>query len=352
MAEELGGLRFARLYRQKGQLHFVGLDIKSKASNASKRGQRAPKEVVAFSAAARHLTGKEALRRLDELKASGVQLDVLAFNVTIAACSRSTQWRQALSLLHELQSSCTLAPDAASFSGAGSSLVRAALWEQALALPVPRLNVVSFGTLLAACEKGARWEEALQLLQHMRRLQIQATAIAMNSAIGACGRGERWESALQLYAELVEGGADAGNRTQSALMTSLARGAQWTQAIHMLQQMSSPNIVVHTATAEACARAGRWQEASTGTASAYSELLGTEWEAAMALIRNMPDQKVQPDAICYAAAVAHTQGAPAAPSLAYLAKMYGDEGASDNRSFLSKTGNVFLMRASRMGVER
>eukprot|EP00439_Symbiodinium_sp_Y106_P011919 s2494_g1.t2 len=600
---------------------------------------------------------------------SGIQLDVLAFNAAIAACSRSTQWRQALSLLHELQSSPTLAPDAASFSGAGSSLVRAALWEQALALPVPRLNVVSFGTLLAACEKGARWEEiacphteamllhllchvvvfsalggeiareaygqdicdtttllqvhqkqnqlmmmdagldaaagcpavpdikcrqqhghkergpdrrmkimfnkmpskritpvkcsvcqnahahgylysverydglgqraahlimclatarkynlnfggllpnpvrsvhgvdmrkylgalvgtdynhilrrvrhaefdtcvygsnqlrrkgstrgrnvlyhqcnfgrdivnfltpgflndlrrhsallkgdisartkqrgrdkpdkvylqlitivtkmlkdadvhvfsttkegnyrskdfdiyrsrgykvhldrnemddwkhmaqadvliqapsgfswvagvlnrncvvayssysgqmlqALQLLQQMRRLQIEATSIAMNSAISACGRGEQWESALQLYAELVEGGADAGNRTQSALMTSLARGVQWTQAIHMLQHMSTPNIVVHTAACEACARAGRWQEVLCLFRDLLADKLkpdlaafhvtlsacaaGGQWLLALELLHErLPQAQLQPTPSCFALA--------------------------------------------------
>eukprot|EP00439_Symbiodinium_sp_Y106_P014037 s2494_g2.t1 len=47
--------------------------LRRSASNASTRGQRAPKEVVAFTAAARQLAGKEALRRLDELKAMVVQ---------------------------------------------------------------------------------------------------------------------------------------------------------------------------------------------------------------------------------------------------------------------------------------
>ena len=67
-------------------------------------------------------------------------------------------------------------------------------------------DVVSYSTAISACEKGKRWQEALQLLlemlQEMLHRSLTPNVVSHSAAISACEKGKHWEEALCLLREV------------------------------------------------------------------------------------------------------------------------------------------------------
>ena len=51
-------------------------------------------------------------------------------------------------------------------------------------------NVITYSSLIAACEKAGRWQLALKLLEDMQRDHISPNTLTFNSLISACAQGE------------------------------------------------------------------------------------------------------------------------------------------------------------------
>ena len=65
-----------------------------------------------------------------------------------------------------------------------------------------RLSEVTYGAAISACEKGAQWEKALELLNAMASSGLRRNAIVYSAAISACGAGRQWDKALELLDEM------------------------------------------------------------------------------------------------------------------------------------------------------
>ena len=50
-------------------------------------------------------------------------------------------------------------------------------------------NVITYSSLIAACEKAGRWQLALELLEEMHRDNCKPNVVTFNSLIAACGQG-------------------------------------------------------------------------------------------------------------------------------------------------------------------
>ena len=55
------------------------------------------------------------------------------------------------------------------------------------------LNIVCYNATISACEKGRKWEKALQLFQEMRENGIEPNVISYSSTISDCKKGRNWE---------------------------------------------------------------------------------------------------------------------------------------------------------------
>jgi pentatricopeptide repeat domain-containing protein 1 len=51
-------------------------------------------------------------------------------------------------------------------------------------------NVITYSSLIAACEKGGRWELALELFAKMHEEGCKPNTVTYNSLIAACAHGE------------------------------------------------------------------------------------------------------------------------------------------------------------------
>lgn len=50
--------------------------------------------------------------------------------------------------------------------------------------------MITYSSLISACEKAGRWETALQLFDEMQRDGCTPNTVTYNSLITACGQGE------------------------------------------------------------------------------------------------------------------------------------------------------------------
>ena len=56
--------------------------------------------------------------------------------------------------------------------------------------------MISFSACISACEKGKQWEQALELLETMPRLQVEANIITFNAVLSALEKAALWRVAL------------------------------------------------------------------------------------------------------------------------------------------------------------
>ena len=62
-------------------------------------------------------------------------------------------------------------------------------------------NVITYSSLISACEKAGRWQLALDLFHEMHRDSCKPNVVTYNALIAACGQGEApvaWGTAREL----------------------------------------------------------------------------------------------------------------------------------------------------------
>ena len=74
-------------------------------------------------------------------------------------------------------------------------------------------NTITYSALISACEKGRKWERALELLKEMECKGIVADTITYSALISACEKGGKWERALELQKQMERKGRGTPSRT-------------------------------------------------------------------------------------------------------------------------------------------
>ena len=196
----------------------------------------------------------------------------------------------------------------------------------------PRPDEVTYGTVMAACERAKEWHKVLELsrLMESERSDLVMDGMAISSALHACQQLSYGHAALDYLEKMKElriatssasasasasaeggrhdsdssnhghGGNRRGNRRRQALkgpddvayrltISACARGGLLTEAIELLHQMekdtgSPPDVVAYSAAMEGCAKLG-------------------EYVQAFDLLREMKKKGVAPNVITYSAAI-------------------------------------------------
>ena len=210
--------------------------------------------------------------------------DVVSFGAALACMERATQWPVALELL-DLARAEGVSPDAACYASAASAVASGGGptgWERGLALlkeaeasglsiagsawekvivgaagasrrgvdtarrlvrdelvprghaPTPRLRT----SLLAACTRGRRWRDALELLDEVDK----PTVAEVTAAAAACGASRRPDAALALLPRLQEGGLAPDARALHTFAWAAGRGARWPQALEVMRSMNASGL--------------------------------------------------------------------------------------------------------------
>jgi len=85
----------------------------------------------------------------------------------------------------------------------------------------------SFNSAISACEKGAEWRWALQLLADVATARASPDTITFNSAISACENSFQWQVALQLLADMPASTIEQDVYSYNSTMSACAAAGQW-----------------------------------------------------------------------------------------------------------------------------
>lgn len=133
-------------------------------------------------------------------------------------------------------------------------------------------NVVTFSVAIAACGNGGQWERALELLNQMRDKGLGINTITYNAAITALAKAARLYSkeasrltAPRKYQALSAGGEMSPDEASQFLGGEVDEVQLWTRALELLGQMredgAEPDTYSYSAAISACGSGGRWEEA-------------------------------------------------------------------------------------------
>eukprot|EP00435_Cladocopium_sp_Y103_P074981 s151_g52.t2 len=203
-------------------------------------------------------------------------------------------------------------------------------------------NLVSFGSAISACAKGAQWPRSLILMEQLRRQYLQPNSVVLSACMDACASGREWIHALRLMQS-----SDAPNLAMfNTLLHGLAANSQWLQVLEMfkLQQVQSGDDrvlqVAYCAILVACAISAQWRQALNflhrmrraslpiqlpAWHAVQSSLASTwRWQQALQILTEITAHEVQPDVVNYlTVADACTRGGRPERFLSQLPAMRG-----------------------------
>ncbi|CAE7417373.1 unnamed protein product [Symbiodinium natans] len=217
---------------------------------------------------------RRALRLFAWVAESGLQVNLIIFNAA-AAATASEDWRGATLRLVGLRDR-EMPADVISYNTTLSNHLSKD-WPRALQLFAAlcfhgrlRGNAVSCNACISACEKGARWERALELLADSPpqcRTPGGPDLAGANAAGSACGRAGLWEWTRLLFEGLTASGILPDGISRHVDISACERGGTWKQALllHARQQRDQlrSSAISYNATISACETAGSWRQALT-----------------------------------------------------------------------------------------
>merc|ERR1712146_613455 len=122
-------------------------------------------------------------------------------------------------------------------------------WQEALRLldEMKKNNIapdtITYSAAISACEKGGQSQEALRLLDEMKKNNIPPNTITYNAAISACEKGGQWQEALRLLDEMKKNNIAPNTITYNAAISACEKGEQWQEALRLLDEMESKKLL-------------------------------------------------------------------------------------------------------------
>lgn len=201
------------------------------------------------SEVAREETGRPSGGSGSDSRASTVAGSLATDEVTAGAEATRDSWKRASDLVAEMRD-VGVVPNTSSYNAVLAACQKAGAWEDALAVleemkrgttnrpggpaiaeegshsssppviwigdTVPSPDVVSFNTAIGACGRADRWQEAVHLLDELSTHDLSPDAVSYNMAAVACARVRKWSLAL----EVINRGRRAGAITTAVEMPS------------------------------------------------------------------------------------------------------------------------------------
>eukprot|EP00927_Polykrikos_kofoidii_P046634 TRINITY_DN40804_c0_g2_i1.p1 TRINITY_DN40804_c0_g2~~TRINITY_DN40804_c0_g2_i1.p1 ORF type:complete len:718 (+),score=104.00 TRINITY_DN40804_c0_g2_i1:108-2156(+) len=210
---------------------------------------RLPPDVLAYTACLggleRHALWERALQLTELMKHRGVEPDLWVWNRVLAACGGGHQWMRAVAVFNSL-SSRGCAPDLVSYNTTISACAKSSHWTCALHLysdmlaplrgvsrRLPRPDVITFGSLAAACERGSQAKRAVRLLEGMRGFDVQPNVVVYSATLGACLRAEMWKKGLDLLVEMRETSIMPNVITYGAAASAAEQSSLWELSLEL-----------------------------------------------------------------------------------------------------------------------
>ena len=230
-------------------------------------------------------------------------MNIVGYNAAISVCARAGEWKQACHILNEMERT-----NAQEFN-----FDKVILDDDTF---IPKPDEVTYGTVMAACERAKEWHKVLELSKRMEieRSDLVMDGMAISSALHACQQLSYGHDALDYLKKMKQ------LKTQN--LNHRERDNRRRKAL------KGPDDVAFRLAISACARGGLIEEAlellrnmekETGTlpdVAAYSSVIGGcaesgEYMKAIELLKEMQTNKVAPNVISFSSAISACASASA-----------------------------------------
>ena len=229
-------------------------------------------------------------------------------NAAVCAASVGGDWVTARSVLEEALL-VGVTPRTSSFNMAINTAAGAHQPAAALAIlrrmrtAGVRRNQLTYNAALSALEAGGRWQQALRLLRDMRRARVAPSLISYNLALGACAKAAKISSAkvssvtvssakvssAKVSSAKVSSATVSSAKVSSAkvspLVSSTAADAAMELLLELQQLKLQPDVTSYSSAIAALSDAGQWERLGGLLGSTQAELLqpnGFSFSAAIA----------------------------------------------------------------------
>eukprot|EP00434_Breviolum_minutum_P014238 symbB.v1.2.012555.t1/scaffold836.1/size159045/1 len=235
----------------------------------------------------------------------GLQLDLLSFSSTVAACERWSHWLPALQVFHS-QRHHSILPDLISYNSVASACSKGQSWSyglhffgELLSAETRRADSVEIaGTaVLAACKKNEEmreegqhpiagsdseeWTRCLDLLKllHVRRV---ADIAAFTATLLACGKAMKMTKCQHILHEMEDMTPQVPLAAVNVQMMLHQVSGQWQDALQLLSSCASNSI-----------------RCDVATLLGATEALAMSWRRAVMVMKTLELREMKPDvAVC------------------------------------------------------
>jgi pentatricopeptide repeat protein len=196
-----------------------------------------------------------------------LSMSVVGFNAALSSCAQAGDWERAIYLLERMKAA---APKTST----------------ALEARIPAPDAVTYGTVLAACERGEQWS---LILKYAKSMEVQLgldflDGLSITSCLHACQQLGLAEEALY-YLDVMKrlecpqrktsGWKRQGVRqplqgpdpvAYHLAISACARGGAWQDGLRLLNEHekvtgAAPDVVAYTSAITGCEYAGEWKQA-------------------------------------------------------------------------------------------
>lgn len=307
-------------YGKAGNLDAALVHMRNSLSGNEKH------DVFLFSAAIKMCGEKgnwrQALTLLDEMEHCGIAPNLVCCNTAITACVNNKQSKIALNVVWQLvQRGVRL--DNYTCSTTLKAYGHLKDWQGALSFldMMPKMlgvmpNAYCYSAAINACEKGGQWRKAVEVLDLMRENKIEPTTVVCTSVVSACKAHGQWEAALRVLDQMDEMGVKPDAHTFSNAISACDKAGKWNEAIKTFERMKKygvgPTLVCYGAVLSACEK-------------------GKQWGLSMEILDSMT---MKPDHIIYTTVLGTCNKTNRwAEAISVLDRMTKDKGKVDKRAY-------------------
>ncbi|CAK9065154.1 Pentatricopeptide repeat-containing protein At2g31400, partial [Durusdinium trenchii] len=184
----------------------------------------------------------------------GIRLDAFSGSSMSSVCASSSQWRFALQLC---RAGCV---DVVSMCAGSFAWSSAHVWEAASVALIQGLqpDIISFGSVLYACDRGGHWKVALRLLRKMSTSNLKWNTVVCVAAMSACRTASKWRRALGLMSTQP---SSASPVLFNALVNACSSSMIWKDSLELCSEAKHKSQLDDIAIS-CCAASSPWQVAA------------------------------------------------------------------------------------------
>jgi len=262
-----------------------------------------------------------------------VEPNAIVYSTAISAAERASPPRPeiAIKLLDEATSKLSISTKdrktatalTIGYNTAISCLAKAGMYQKAIRLldvEMPEKGIkpdeVTYGTVMAACERSEEWQQVLKLADRMEEQNLEMDGIAITTVLKACQKLSWANGALRYIQKFKDLESKSSEFSTNGKNNYMKRKTKGKQRSGTRAPLTGPDDVAYCLAISACSRVGRVKDAimllrdmgDKKTVNAYTCVmqgcyLESNHKTASDLLKEMKENGIQPNVVTYSTVI-------------------------------------------------